>query len=378
MKKLSVILMMVGLIGFGTVAFAQVTAPVGVVCSTEILRLECGLSGQGPQCYPFDFQTGDAGGECYSPKYDNKAIFEICNCPDTATNFRAGSKIGVRMTILVDKNDGLGPKAGQNGAYWATTDPYVYFGKYPSVALACDGVADFSFGPGHYYKTTNVTSTGYITPYTGTACDVPTNQEATVYVTDRTAGYVITVEDETLALNRWFVRIPLMRIDPGILHNGECIFVRVEFLNQDIGRGICSDCPPICEATIKVACVCCSEIDNTSSCFFPYFTSTTAPDDAQPYWNGIAIQNTSSIAGTATLTASEQDGVGKGTFTTPEIPAGGMYVVTLDSIAFEGTLSGGPVFISVTTQFPTMDGFAMMANTATGESMGYLCRKNCN
>lgn len=378
MKKLLVILTLLSFVGIGSVAFAQTAAPVESLCSTQVLRVACTLSGQFPECGPFDFETG-AGAGCPNSKYENRAVFSVCNCPDP-TAFAAGAKIGIRMTILVDKNDGLGPRAGQNGAYWATTDPYVYFNKYASIDLACaDTAFDFSFGTGHYYKTTNLTSTGYITPYTGTLCDVPTTQEATIYVTDRTAGYTITLQDEIDALARWAIDIPLIRIDPGILHNGECIYVRVEFLNQNIGRGICSDCPPICEGTIKVACVCCSDEEKTSSCFFPYFTSVVAPDDINPYWNGIAIQNTSSVAGKATITASEKDGVGKGTFTTPDpIPAGGMFVATLDTLTFDGNLGSGQVFLTVTTEFPTMDGFAMMANSLTGESMGYLCRKGCN
>jgi len=379
MKKLLVILVLLSFVGIGSVAFAQTTPPVAELCSTQVLRVDCSLVGQTPGCDPFDFETGFGAG-CTNKNYDNKAIFSVCNCPDP-TQFSADAKIGIRMTILVDKNDGLGPRSGENGAYWATTDPYIQFGRYATVAAACDGVTDSSFGVGHYYKSTDLTNAGHVTPYTGSLCDVPSSQEATIYVTDRTAGYTITLQDEVDALARWFIDIPLMRIDPAILHNGECIYVRVEFLNQNIGRGICSDCPPICEGTIKVACVCCSDEEKTSTCFFPYFTSVVAPDESGnfPYWNGIAIQNTSSVAGKATLTVSEKDGIGKGTFTTTDpIPAGGMFVATLDSLTFDGNLGSGQVFITVSTEFPTMDGFAMMANQLTGESMGYLCRKSCS
>ena len=68
MKKLLVILMMVSLIGLSTGAFAQVTAPVASGLRTEVLRLDCGLSGQGPTCSPFDFQTGDSGGRVLQPQ----------------------------------------------------------------------------------------------------------------------------------------------------------------------------------------------------------------------------------------------------------------------------------------------------------------------
>ena len=77
-----------------------------------------------------------------------------------------------------------------------------------------------------------------------------------MYVTDPTAGYTITEEDEILALARWFVQIPPIRIDPAVLHDCESIKVRVEFLNQN--SGICSDCPSVCAGDIIVGQVCSS------------------------------------------------------------------------------------------------------------------------
>jgi len=379
MKKLLVILMLLSVIGFTGAVFAQ-TAPVPYTCSDTIPRLDCDLAGpQGSNvCYPWDWQTGQywqsgALGEfaCDVSKYSNKAIFQICNCPDTAINFRAGSIIGVRMTLLVN---GL---TGERGAYWAATDSAmpIQFAKFTDTTTACAGTGyTDSFGPGHFYKFSDrVTQRA---PYSGTACDVASGNEVTVYVTDRTSGYTITVQDENLALNRWWVNIPLIRIDKNILHNGERICVKVEFLNQDVGRGICNDCPPICEGTICLAIVCCEE---SSTCFFPYFTSATAPDDnPNPYWNGIAIQNTSGVDGKATLTAHESGSGKVGVYTTDTIKAGQMFVRLLENIDFEPALTGGlPLYIDVATDFPNMDGFAMMADTTTGESMGYLCRKPC-
>jgi len=381
MKKLLVILMLLSLVGISTAAFAQ-SLQIPTICKTTTLRVNCLGGEQGDVCYPFDFETGGLGA-CGQKNYSNRAVFSVCFCPDTAVNFRQGVKIGIRMTILVDKNDGLGPKDGQNGAYWAAgnaaSDPYyVLFGRYADLTVACTdsaGLVD-SFGPGHFYKKGLVQPSSAIGTSAGTECDVASNNEATVYITERTAGYEITQTDEVQALVHWRVDIPPMRIEPTRLHNAECIYVLVEFLKQGI-TGICFDCPPVCYALIKVACVCCEDIDNTSSCFFPYFTSTKAADPSQSlyYWNGIAIQNTSAIKGTATLAASEADGVGKGTYTTPEIPAGGMFWSALEALDFGSGIGSGPVFITVTTTFPGMDGFAMMANSESGESMGYLCRK---
>jgi hypothetical protein len=53
-----------------------------------------------------------------------------------------------------------------------------------------------------------------------------------------------------------------------------------------------------------------------------------------------------------------------------------MYVAALENIGFIGTgLGDMPVYISVSSDFASLDGFAMIANPASGESMGYLCRK---
>lgn len=249
MKNLLVLItLMVGVFGVGTGVFAQL--PTVYTCSNTVERVPCDLPGQAGTCAPFDFQTGDNYCSWEKSSYANKAVFSICNCPDTQTNFKAPNKIGVRLTILV--ND----LPGQRGAYWASSDNILHFGAYGTNDQACAGTAFYSFGSGHFYKTTDLTPTGYITPYTGPACDVPTNGEATVYVTDGSQGYGITSQDEGNGLARWYVAIPPIRIDPSILHNGETIKVKVEFLLQS-GGGICTDCPSVCEGTVTVAEVCC-------------------------------------------------------------------------------------------------------------------------
>ena len=387
MRRLLVILMLLSFVGIGSAAFAQ-TAPVPFTCNTTIPRLECDLAGgqNSTLCDPWDWQTGrynTVGNLACSlgAKYSNRAIFQICNCPDSAINFKAGSIIGVRMTLLV--ND----LTGERGAYWAAVNSAmpIRFAKFTDTTTACATAALYTnnFGPGAFYQFSDRTTRRV--PTSDSVCVVTAARQTTVYVTERTAGYTITVPDEDNALNRWWVEIPLIRIDKNKLHNGEKICVKVEFLNQAVGRGICNDCPPVCEGTICLAIVCC---ESSSTCFFPYFTSSTAPSGTtgNQFWNGIAIQNTSSVAGTATITAHEQsaDGVaaGKvGTFTTPTIPAGSMFVSTLDKITFSPALVGGlPLYIDLTTTFGSVDGFAMMADStpdAKGESMGYLCRKSC-
>ncbi len=376
MKKLLVILTLVSLVGLSTGAFAQVL-PVASTCNTAVGRIPCEAVQSVNNCIPFDFETSGAWW-CDTGKttYSNQAVFSICNCPDTAVNFKAPNKIGVRMTILVnDKSQA--EQASPLGAYWADpTATNIFFGKYVTIDEACAGTAyTDSFGPGHYYHSTNdLTSEGYRTPINGTVCAVGTANQATVYVTDRQYGYQITTTDEQNGVARWAINIPLIRVDTTILHSGETIKVKVEFLLQS-GGGICTDCPPICEGIITVAKVCCGE---QSACFFPYFTSTTTVTAEQPFWNGIAIVNKGGAAGTATLQVYQQDGA-RGTFTTPVIEPGSMFVAALENIDFTstvGTLGGLPVFIDVSSTFGAIDGFAMMSNSDNGDSMGYLCRQS--
>jgi hypothetical protein len=247
---------------------------------------------------------------------------------------------------------------------------------YATESETCNTPAyTLSFGPGKFYKSTSAgkSSTEVTTLAADPTCAVGSSNQATRIVTDVTAGYVITDLDELNKLSRWRIDIPEIRIDPTVLHNGEKISVKIETLDMDSG-GICADCVVTCECIIDVALVCPSGEVGTE-CLFPYFTSTTAPNDAQPWWNGIAITNISSTDGTATLTVHQQDGA-TGTFTTETIAAGSIWVRPLEAIPFTGSGLGDlPIWIQVTTTFPQMDGFAIIADTSTGESMGYLCRK---
>jgi hypothetical protein len=277
------------------------------------------------------------------------------------------------MTIMVNG------AYGQKGAYWSQpADANIEFGKYASKTLACNTAGYGSnFGPGTFWKSdsTGAATTQVATLAGNPACDVAAPNQATLLVTDTTSGAAIQAEDQTFKRSYWKIDVPPIRIDPEVLHNCEIISVKIEMLDQTTG-GICADCTCVCECVIDVAKVCCPETGGSAdSCLYPYFSSTTEATDDQPFWNGIVVTNTSSVAGTATLTVYQQDGQ-VGTFTTPSIAAHSLYVAALENIGFSGTGLGQlPVYIDVTTTFPSMDGFAIVANTATGESMGYLCRK---
>jgi hypothetical protein len=386
MKKILVLLVVaLGIFGFAAGSFAQ---DVCTSCDKCVIgSLDCTCQGQGgtTTCGYFDFDTpigSQTGYAALSRKGNCRVIFNICDCDNAGTSFVAGHRMGVRMTIMVN---GL---FGQNGAYWSQpATANVEFGMFALGTTACAATAYTTFfGAGSFYR---VDSTGTATSSaiaagdlsaatTGNACTIvkTSNAAATQLSTNQDQGYVITATDEANHLSRWLINIPEMRVSPCDMKANDVIQLKIEILDQSTG-GLCADCQSVCECVVDIATMCPS-LGATSTCVFPYFTSTTAPDDVTNYWwNGIAITNTSGTAGTATLTVTQQDGA-KGAYTTPTIAAGSVWVAPLANIPFTpstGTLGGKPCWISVSTTFPTVDGMGLMADTSTGESMGYLCRQ---
>ncbi len=368
MKKLLVLLtVLVGIVAFSASAFAQVCTN----CKGDVRNVPCVAASQTAACAEFDYDTpsGAATGIGYcvagsmlAPN-NYRAIFHICDCPDPAA-FVAGLVLDVRMTILVD---GV---AGANGAYWSRIGgipAVIGFATAWSETAAC-ALAAFTtdFGAPAFFAPDGITAS---TPLATTACTVPAANQTTVMVADSglgagLGGYVVNGAEGPY----WWIDIPPIRIDPAVIASGALVQVRIELIDHS-GLGICPGCS-LCDCTITVAQACCSTA-TTGSLRFPYFTSLTA--DA--YWNGIAINNRTAAAGTATLTAYEQDG-GVGTATV-SVPANSMFVDLLENMTWavvSGTLGGSPCYIDVATDYGNPDGFAMMAN-GDHESMGYLPRK---
>ena len=322
MKRLLVLLtLVVGLLGFSAGAFAQVGIPICNSCDKSPLgTLNCPTGAQGSDCTdsPFNYQTRDGYNETARYTLANtpyRAIFNICNCETAATSFVEGNRIGIRLTLLVN---GV---AGDNlGAYWADTAAAtnIEFGSYAESSETCTdtaylslgtgGLTDRHFGPGKYYKADGVTEVA--ATYLGTACVVPAANRAVVVNTNVDSGYLITADDVLNKLSRWWIILPEMRVDPSVVKANDVISVRIETLDQASG-GICATCRATCVCVIEVAKMCPkAPLTINNSCLFPYFTSATAANPAMgnPFWNGIAIVNTGSAAGNATLTVYQQDG----------------------------------------------------------------------
>lgn len=366
MRKILVLLtVVVGIFGFSSGAFSE-------VCSSckggDTLRgIPCDVVEQGDEdCNYFDYDENV--GYCAPTSANYRAIFSVCECPDPTGDFKffpaEGQVLGVRMTILVDGAE------GENGAYWsAPADANIAFGMFSSTTEACAAtVQDRLFGAGKFYKSDCITEVAALAA--DPACTVPVANQATKILTDMDQGYTVTALDELDKLSHWWIDIPPIRIDRTVLHNGETISVKIELLNQASG-GICAACTSVCDCTIAVAKVCCYAVSGSSKLTFPYFTSITAGN----WWNGIVILNKSSVSGTATLTAQEQDGsVGTATV---NVPAKSMFVDLLSNITWSGTdLGNSPCYITVIPDYgerDDLDGFAMMGNGT--EAQGYLPRR---
>lgn len=367
MKKLLVLLTVaVGIFAFGTGAVAQGLLDVCTPCFKCDPQIVGCPDQQGGTCPPFDYNTDP---EC-------EAVFAICNCLDAGTVFVAGKRFGIRLTILVD---GL---PGDNGVYWAGPNPTtINFAEYATQSAACGSTGyPSNFGPIAFWK---ADSTGHKTSevttlQSGVDCEVASSARATIIesvLDDPTAGYTITTAEELAKLSYWVIDIPPMRIDSSLVSPDQKVQVKIEIIDMTSG-GICADCLCVCECIIEVAVICPTHT-SSATCLYPYFTSPTAPTETQPWWNGIAITNTGSSSCRATLTITQKDGTS--TYETPVLAPGEIFVRALQQISpdFVGTvIPDEPLWISLSSTCTSIDGFAIIADTDTGESMGYLCRKS--
>lgn len=209
-------------------------------------------------------------------------------------------------------------------------------------------------------------------------CDVastPTDRRAVTLTTDATApeanlGIVAGTED-WLAFN-----LPAFNYDLDEITAGDVVSVRITISKIPCGT--------IFVGTWQIGTFGCQSAPQTSGLLFPYFTPIGA--DADNYWDGMAITNPGLTATTTVvITVFEADG-DQGTYSLPTpIAANSQYVNLLSSIPFvpsvgnTGTLGDDTCYIRVNvTGVSGIDGFGMMADRATGESMGYLPRQMSN
>jgi hypothetical protein len=301
-------------------------------------------------CTSFDFETAGGpavtDGYCTDHKAGNKLIIE------TSGSFDVGNYV-VKAQIVVERG---GAAKATPGVYWSNDPLAPTGGGYTSLANACLGAAQGAPLVPTWLRKDGTTAASARAP-AGASCDLTAGEKA-VYLTTPASDLSIASGDSYIWLD-----LPQFNYDPAEIAAGDVVKVKVT-----LTRG----CAAIGPLTITVGTFGCALAPTTGALLFPYFTSL----DANDFWNGIAIVNTGSTAGTATLTAYEKDGsVGQAVV---DVPAKGMYVNLLELMTWTGTgLGGSQCYIQVDTTgiaSADLDGLGMIAKS-TGESMGYLPRK---
>ncbi|MBW2022190.1 MAG: hypothetical protein JRI51_04875 [Deltaproteobacteria bacterium] len=256
---------------------------------------------------------------------DNKCpvIFSICEC-DNPSQFHSGAVVGIRMTILVNGQE------GDNGAYFADDyegnvilsnsrdflcDPEcssvveaedVEDPKNPleGSAYYCDVNKDgqmagepiwredqFSDGSFQYYR---YSDGKYVLTSSPDEDCPPTKSSAKAVriISSPTTGIKLTDFDETYNLSHWAIDIPQIYVTPAIQ---ECSTISVEIclLIGDQG-GICGECECVCSCVYDLYTTCCEE--ENYCLLFPFvpFTDTG--------WNaGIALSDVSAFTSSSSV-----------------------------------------------------------------------------
>lgn len=346
-------------------AFAQEVdcETCGTKTCSQLPTIPC-TSVQGAGCYPQPINW-----DCF--------IFPVCDCPDTNTNFKRGSKIGVRMHILTE------------GVYWAEDVTNLTFYAYKSFEDACKSSSKRMMGEFSdilYFKNQTCDPDTKMYPEPHNLCtwdddDKNDTDEAHPKLTslatngDNEAAFFTIPNDSSWdGYSFWSVQIPAIRIDMDEVNaaglRGERVRIRIEFIKPGTG-GICQGaCQVLCECTIEVATLCLDDEGYDGCIYFPYVVSQMAP-----WASGIALTNLSDIPAedmeaTFYLTDAKGDTYEytKSDFTTTN------WSNVLDNMLgeFDGDPMKGQAWLRVETNF-AVDGYTFMTDGSFGGST--LARK---
>lgn len=336
----------------------------------------------------------------YCDKMNNRAVFPICDCiPDPFENVTSNTgttlppqRYEIGMTITVDKKDGNGAVEGNNGVYWADLVlGGIDVNTYATQGEACadydngSAITNGSFIGPYDYLLANGTSQVLVNnilqpamPLIGTdTCSALEPQDKVVEIRNTRladAGYTITSDDDLYNASNWVIDIPAMRTDFTEIEAGWDVYVEVcVYETTGGGDGICSDCEACC-FTLFVGTLCCpdsaSSADGTTL-VFPYLGRTDGS-----WWNGMAVTNLSDEAATASVTLYENGDVWTGDVA---LEANGIAIIVPADLTL--TTAGGDGVYGNERSYVVADvdadasGFAFMANSADGTSMGYLAEK---
>lgn len=261
----------------------------------------------------------------------------------SGTFFDAGDDYRVRLLI------------SGNGAYWGGT-PTGIDGYMPS-EIACEG-GGAAITPG-WTVTTETGAPASITPRSAACGSFDADEEWTTLSSTSFTGID--------TFNELDVDIPSVVYDPDVVVAGDQVTVTIELWRLPCGL-IFSD-----ERVIAEFVDTCAAAVPTTTLYYPYMV---ALDGSQGWWFGYVIGNPTTEAGTATITLVEMDG-DIGTYTTPEIAALGLHVLTGGQLlalltpdaANVGTLGDTQAHMIVVCEFGSAGGFAMQGNNL--DSTGY-------
>jgi len=357
MKKVIVLMMAVMIATFGFSFTAN--ADCGTCCPS--MNIDRGCEGEQECCYPFDFEDNYYGKATYceypsgkEEGCDQKAWFEICQCLEaeggTWPDLVQDDTVDVSMEILVNG------QPGDNGVYWAqdVNGAGIPMDTYVDVNTACerDKLGKRFGGLWTYYEADGAEGTpdeGYCAPH----CDVPAgNRVVKLGPTPGQPdphGYMITALDVATNLDTWIVDIPYLRVDPNKVTAGDVVQVKVCFIRNLAGGGICGDCDECC-CIITIGPLCCESVDSECCIYHPYVVA----NDPYGFWTtGIALTLMDSVApadAVVTLTLTDQDGnvvtCVKDDFTGP------IWAGSLDDLTFSGPFTGGPCLLEIVANSP--------------------------
>jgi hypothetical protein len=205
-------------------------------------------------------------------------------------------------------------------------------------------------------------------------CIVATNAQATI--AEASAAALGDGTDKAI-----MVDIPTIQTEG--LVDGDVVSVRIT-----LTKGSCNNLFSGDFEVVTMVDTC--PVTATGDLLYPYFTAGNA--DADAFWDGIAVTNLDNAAGTVVITMFEADGdvfvtdpialTARGMFvkTLSQMITDGMF--TLDTAASAATGSGiagdSRSHINAHSADVNIDGFGMISDPATGQSMGYLPRLGNN
>jgi hypothetical protein len=308
----------------------------GAVCG----HILYGTTGQTDSCVAFHFET--TSGYCSDHKASKLII-------QSSQQFEVTPYV-VTLEILVN---GV---AGEHGVYFSNAG--VSVGHYQTQSDACAGGSLAGLTP-TYLKADGSTVAVPVSPISS-KCDGVADAAKAVKITTAASNLGIVSGDTFL-----FFDLPPFNYNLAEVNKGDLVEVKITLSK--------STCGQVATFTICIGTFGCPAAAATKGyMLFPYFSNA----GADAFWNGIAIVNIGSTAGTVDIKAHQKNGTSL-TFTTPSIDPNSMYVNMLELIPWVGTVASGDAgrcWVEVTTPTTAWDGFGMLANEVTGESMGYLPR----